>query len=379
MGGLVKPLDPRIIKESFAHIEARAEEVSAYFYGRLFAENPRLRNLFPPAMDRQRDRMFHALRKIVWSLDSPEALAAFLPRLGRDHRTFGVTKEHYDAMGRALLITLRRFSGDGWTGAVETAWRDAYETVAEMMIAGAEESAAQTPRWWTGEVVQHERRGHDLAVLTVRPDQPLPYHAGQYVPVQCARWPWIWRTFSIANAPRADGLLRFHVRAVPAGWVSGALVRHTNAGDALLLGHPDGTMTLDPDSGRDILCVAGGTGLAPLKALTQEAISARRRPGVHLLFGARAADALYDLADLRRLEARHPQLRVTPVVSVGGGGMPGAVTDVLDRFGDWSGHDIYVAGPPGMVERAVTRLEELSVPAARIHHDPIGHWSDPPP
>src|SRR3954467_6347527 len=90
LGGLMKSLNPRIIKESFALFEPRAEEISTYFYGRLFAENPRLRAFFPPAMDRQRERLFHALRKIVWSLDSPDTLSTFLSRLGRDHRKFGV-------------------------------------------------------------------------------------------------------------------------------------------------------------------------------------------------------------------------------------------------------------------------------------------------
>jgi len=374
MGGLVKSLDPRTIKESFALIEPRAEEAAAYFYGRLFAENPRLRTFFPPAMDVQRDRLFHALREIVWSLDSPDTLSAFLSRLGRDHRKFGVAPEHYDAMGTALLATLRRFAGDAWTAAMESAWRAAYTTAAELMTAAAEEAAAELPPWWTGEVIGHELREPDLAVLTVRTDQRLPYRAGQYTTIQTSRWPWTWRAYSIANAPRADGLLKFHVRALPAGWVSGALVRHTKIGDTLLLGHAAGSMSLDADSERDILCVAGGTGLAPLKALVEEALRGDRRPGVHLLFGARSPAGLYDLAELRALETRYPWLRVVPVVSADQAfdGMHGVVSDVLDRFPDWSGHDVYVAGPAPMVERTVTNLQELGVPATQIHHDPPG-------
>lgn len=47
VGGLMKSVNPRIIKESFALFEGKEEDISAYFYGRLFAENPRLRALFP--------------------------------------------------------------------------------------------------------------------------------------------------------------------------------------------------------------------------------------------------------------------------------------------------------------------------------------------
>jgi NAD(P)H-flavin reductase/hemoglobin-like flavoprotein len=371
LGGLMKSLNPRIIKESFALFEPRAEEISAYFYGRLFAENPRLRAFFPPAMDRQRSRLFHALREVVWSLDSPDTLSAFLSRLGRDHRKFGVTREHYDAMGRALLTTLRKFGGDAWTAEMESAWRAAYATAATMMNEAAEDHAAEHPPWWTGEVVGHELRGPDIAAITVRPESPLPYRAGQYVTIQTARWPWMWRPYSVANAPRADGALRFHVRALPAGWVGGALVRHTKVGDTLLLGHAAGSMTLDRGSDRPILCVAGGTGLAPLKALVEEATERDLRRDIHLLFGVRTPADLYDLPDLHALEADSPWVRVVPVVSRDPSfdGMHGQVPDVLDRFHDWSDHDVYVAGPAEMVERTVTTLDDLGVPADHIHYD----------
>jgi len=129
---------------------------------------------------------------------------------------------------------------------------------------------------------------------------------------------------------------------VPSGWVSGALVRHVKIGDTLLLGHAAGTMILESDADRGILCVAGGTGLAPLKALVEEAIAKGLRRDIHLLYGARTPAELYDLEDLRALEGRTPWLRVVPVVSSDPAfdGMHGLLPDVLDRFQDWSGHDV---------------------------------------
>lgn len=365
----MKSLNPRIIKESFALIEPRSEEISAYFYGRLFAENPSLRSFFPPAMDRQRERLFQALRRIASSLDSPDTLTGFLSRLGRDHRKFGVAPEHYDAMGRALLATLRKFAADAWTAEMESAWRAAYTTAATIMVKAAGDH--EEPPWWTGEVVEHELRGPDVATLTVRPDHPLPYVAGQYVTIQTARWPWMWRPYSVANAPRQDGLLRFHVRALPGGWVGGALVRDIKIGDTLLLGHAAGTMVLENDSSRPVLCVAGGTGLAPLKALVEDATGRGLRRDIHLLYGARTEAGLYDLPDLRAIEARTPWLRVVPVVSEDPSydGLHGTLPDVLDRFPGWSGHDVYVSGPPDMIERTVTKLHELGVPAEHIRYD----------
>jgi NAD(P)H-flavin reductase len=262
--------------------------------------------------------------------------------------------------------------GDAWSPEVEQAWTAAYTTIATIMIKAAEADAATAPPWWIAEVVAHEPRTPDIAVVTVRPSAHLDYAAGQYVTVQTSRWPRVWRPYSIANAPGRDGLLRFHVRAVSAGWVSGALVRHTQVGDTVLLGPATGTMVLDPGSERDLLCVAGGTGLAPLKALVEQALDSRRR-NIHLIVGARTERDLYDLAELALLERAHPWLRVIPVLSepFGFDGIRGMVADVLADFRDWTHHDAYVAGPPAMIEKSVTTLQELGVPLTRIRHDPL--------
>ncbi|MEO3868133.1 globin domain-containing protein [Nonomuraea sp. B12E4] len=348
-----------------------AEQATAYFYGRLFAENPYLRGMFPPAMNVQRDRLFKALTRIVWSLDSPGSLAAFLGQLGRDHRKYGVLAEHYTAVGNALLATIRRFAADVWDHEIEAAWVSAYTAAANLMIESAESDAGVSPAWWLAEVIDHERRHRDIAVITLRPTQRLPYTAGQYVSVQSSRWPRVWRTYSIANAPRRDNTIRLHVRSVPGGWVSTALIGHTRVGDTIMLGPPMGTMTPDEHSVRDVLCVAGGTGLAPLKAIIESIVASGRRPTIHLLVGARTADELYDLPDLIRMESSFPWLRVLPVVSdqPSYDGMRGSLPEVAQRFHSWAEHDVYVCGPTAMVNETVRRLQMDGVPLSRIHRD----------
>ncbi|WP_119730365.1 globin domain-containing protein [Thermomonospora amylolytica] len=365
--------DARIVKETFALLEPNADRAVAYFYGRLFAEQPRLRALFPPALDAQRDRVLRVLTRLVWSLEEPAAFEDRLRRLGREHRKLGLCREHYPAVGAALVATLRRFAADAWNPRVEAAWTTVFAAAARTMADAAEADAARTPPWWLGEVVGHERRRHDIAVLTVRPGQPLPYAAGQHVTVQTSRWPRVWRPYSVANAPRPDGALTLHVRAVPAGWVSGALVRHTAVGDTVMLGPAQGDMTLDRAGERDLLLVAGGTGLAPLKALAEQALAADQGRRIDLVWGARTADELYDLPALRTLEAACPALRVIPVTAddPGSGGPHGAVPDALKRLEDLPAADMhaYVCGPAAMVARTVRTLRELGVPPDRIAHD----------
>jgi NAD(P)H-flavin reductase/hemoglobin-like flavoprotein len=363
-------LNPAAVKESFAHIEAHADKAMAYFYGRLFVISPEARALFPMAMDRQRDRLFRSLARIVWSLDCPEQLTAYLRELGRDHRRFGVTARHYPGVSDALLATFREFSGPAWSGEVAAAWEAVLAMVSRVMIEAAGEDAKRAPSWWLAEVVGHQRRAADLAVLTVRPDQPLDYQPGQYVTVQSARWPREWRNYSIANAPRPDGTLTMHVRAVPGGLVSAALVHHTAPGDTLLLGAAKGTMTVPRPGGRDLLCIAGGTGLAPIKAIIEQAAAAGR-PAITLLFGARTAEGLYDLRDLELLAASCPSFELVPVVSAepGFGGLRGSLPEVVPQRPEWQDREVYICGPAAMVCQTQWLLTELGVPPERLHYD----------
>ena len=226
----------------------------AVFYGHLYAVEPSARAMFPPAMDGQRIRFYRALRRIASSSENDRQLAAYLEGLGRAHRKFGVQKEHFDAFRQALAVTWQRYAPGAWTDAAAAAWDDLFSRAAERMISAAERDAEQAPPWWLANIVSHEARSADLAVLTLQPSQPVPYLPGQHVSIQTPRWPRLWRNYSIANAPREDGTLTMHVRAVPGGLVSATLVHHAAVGDTLLLGAPGGAMTVPPASQRDILC-----------------------------------------------------------------------------------------------------------------------------
>ncbi len=224
-----------------------------------------------------------------------------------------------------------------------------------------------------GGVVAHERRTSDIAVVRLRPDQPYPYEPGQSLTVETDVRPRLWRTYSIANAPREDGLLELHVQAQDGGPVSGALVRHLAVGDLVRLGPPLGLMVLDPASDRDLLLVGGGTGLAPLKALVERVTEDDVPRRADMFVGVRTSRHLYDLDDLRRLEERNTWLTVTPVVADGDfDGETGLVGDVVLSRGPWTSRDVYVSGSPSMVRSTVDRLVQARVPRQRIKVEEFG-------
>ena len=362
----------KLLKESWTLVEEYQDKVAGYFYARIFLSHPQLRDLFPVQMDVQRARLLGAIVTAVQSLDDPERFDEYLRSLGRDHRKFHVNPEHYDVVRVALLEALRTFAGEQWSIEYDQAWRDAYDVIARKMIAGAD--ADTNPPYWHAEVLTHERRGADIAVFTCRPMQPLEYRAGQYVSIECRYQPRLWRVYSMANAPRKDGTMEFHVRALGAGWVSSALVRRLKVGDMIRLAAPMGSLTLERKSTRDIVCVAGGTGLAPIKELVEELTRYNRTRWVHLFFGAKHRDDLYDLADLNRLAARYPWLSVVSAVSEdpGYGGEQGNISDVVARYGPWKEHDFFVSGSPAMVKATLRRLAELQIPSIRIKYDAFG-------
>jgi NAD(P)H-flavin reductase len=371
----VKDFDARLVKESFAHVAANAEAAMEHFHARLFVRYPEIRSMFPHAMRDHMESVFAALARIVWSIDSPDSLTPYLSQLGCGHRKFGVKDRHFEPFLSVLIDTVRHFSGYYWTGETQAAWEAALGHAASVMQTSATRDAARQPPWWIGEIVQHDQRGRDLAVLTIKPDQSLRYKPGQYLAVQVPRWPRVWRNFSIANAPRPNGLLDLHVRAVPGGLVSGSLVHNTRPGDTLLLGPACGDLTLAADQDRDLLCVAGGTGLAPLKAIIEEVINASKHGGrrrkITLFFGARDEEGLYDLPDLRVLEWIYPALTVVPVVSSQPDfdGITGLLPDVAAQYANCEDAEILVCGPDGMVRRTVELLAGRCQPG-QIRHDP---------
>jgi NAD(P)H-flavin reductase/hemoglobin-like flavoprotein len=374
--GGVAGADVRLLRKSLALIEPHSDRFMAHFFATLFVRNPGLRPMFPLSLDESRERVFGALTRCAWSLDQPESLARWLGELGRDHRKFGVTEQHYGPFCEALLTTVQAFCAGAWSERLQTAWQRALAAITAAMTAGAAAGAGDgEPAWWLAEVVEHDLRRPGLAVLALRPDQPLPYLAGQHVSVQVPRWPRVWREYSIAGAPAPDRLLRLHVRAVPGGRVSTALVHQARAGDTVVLGRARGAMTAAAIGSPQVVGIAGGTGLAPLKAIAEALTSPggpHPRPSVRLFFGARTRADLYDLPDLRRLAAARPSLTVVPVVSDERGhrGLTGPVTEAaLAHLPPGTG-DIVVSGPPAMVARAAA-LAAAAVTAARLHADPL--------
>ena len=369
-------MDTAALKHTWSLAQGLGDEVPLFFYSHLFLSHPELRAMFPVSMATQRDRLVGALGRIVSNVDELDEVTEFIQQLGRDHRRFEVIAAHYNHVGASLLATLKHFLGELWTPEVASDWAEAYGVIATVMVQAAEASEDSSPPSWPAEVTAVERRGLDVSVIQVRPEPHLPYQPGQSVAVEIPARPRLWRYLSPANAPRRDGSIEFHVQMVPGGQVSSTMVRSLQAGETVRLGAAVGQeLTLDEDERhRDLLMVAGGTGLAPLRAhlerIDQEWQSTGQAPRVHLFHGARLPWSLYENRLLQNLATR-PWFTYTPVVSDDPSypGRKGLVGDAAADSGSVQGRLALVCGSPQMVRHTVSRLRTAGIPQADVRFE----------
>ena len=366
-----------------------SDELIRRFYTRWFAIDMSVRDLFPPDMTAQRGAFAQAVTWLFGELIDQRAQepVAFLAQLGRDHRKYGVTQRHYDSMQDALLTTLRSQLIETWDDRLGEAARDAVALFIGVMRGAAD--AEKGPPYGDGTVIEHIRATRDVSLVRLQLDRPLFYHPGQYVTVQVPQWPRRWRYLSPSIPADRGGGIEFHVRSVSGGMVSPAIVGETTPGDRWRLSNPHGGMHIDRDAG-DVLMIAGGTGLAPLRALIMDLTRKGVNPRVHLFFGARYPCELYDLHTLWQVASQNPWLSVTPVsehdvdppwaadypdVQPPRGlhvRQTGMLPDVVTRYGNWGDRQILICGSPEMVEATKSALIAKGAPAERIQHDPLG-------
>lgn len=220
----------------------------------------------------------------------------------------------------------------------------------------------QAPKVQRVHAMVEEIRWHGPRIAEVAITTPgvLDYRPGQY-------FEWVLpgiapnRCFSAANRPGRD-VIRFHVRIYPDGQVGAFIAEQMHEGAILELIGPYGHFGFTGNDHRPAICIAGGTGMAPIHAVLDAAFARGDGRDIQYFYGARNRDDLYCVDSMTAWAAAHPGFSFIPVLSEEPGGTDwtgerGLVTDILQAaVPDAFGAEAFLCGPPAMIDAALEIL-----------------------
>ena len=129
-----------ILQETFTTIRLNSAQFAAAFYQNLFTDCPKVKSLFSDTdIKKQERKLMTVFVVIISNLHNVSYLKNLLKNLGKRHLKYGVIREHYHLLGETMLKTLEYFLQDKWTAEVEQAWKDAYQTIVNLMLEGAKD------------------------------------------------------------------------------------------------------------------------------------------------------------------------------------------------------------------------------------------------
>src|SRR6266403_3704971 len=121
------PDQVKLVQQSFAKVAPIADQAAVMFYNRLFEIAPQVKAMFPADMTEQCKKLMAMLAAVVKGLGNLETVLPAASALAKRHVSYGAKARHYPVVGAALLWTLEKGLGDGWTPEVAEAWTDAYD------------------------------------------------------------------------------------------------------------------------------------------------------------------------------------------------------------------------------------------------------------
>lgn len=239
-------------------------------------------------------------------------------------------------------------------------------------------TALSQPKSVSGVIASTRPLTHDILEVRIRLDEAMPvYLAGQYAELMVPGLIEKPRSYSFANAPKNEepGFVSFFIRLVPGGEMTTWLHAENREGQRVNVTGPYGSFWLR-DSTAPMLCIAGGSGMAPIKALLEQVSSQGFQRKVTYVFGARTRDDLYCLDEMNAIKAQsNGQFDFIPILSrepegSDWSGPRGYCVDILspDEY-DLPNSEAYLCGPPAMIDSAIEFLARSGVKSEHIFYD----------
>jgi Na+-transporting NADH:ubiquinone oxidoreductase subunit F len=221
---------------------------------------------------------------------------------------------------------------------------------------------------------------HDIKEVTldlIEPDS-IELTAGKFIQLQTPEYELtdepVYRAYSVSSAPSSKNRVEVEIRQVPNGICTTYVHKYMKEGDEVIFNGPYGDFFLR-DTDRDVVCIAGGSGMAPVKAILLDMVEKKVNRKVRYFFGAVTKRDLFLVDEMRALENELPDFKYIPALSEPlpedeWEGETGLITDVLDSHLE-SGDNLeaYLCGSPGMIDACINVLTNNGVPEELIYYD----------
>lgn len=229
-------------------------------------------------------------------------------------------------------------------------------------------------------VVRIKQLTHDIKEfrLELLNPQEMAFRAGQYVQVDSKPYAHVSevvsRAYSISSLPSEKGVVELIVRLVPGGICTTYLHNHVQEGDEITLAGPFGDFFIRKGA-EELLFIAGGSGLAPIKAMVLDLLEQGCEKQMTFFFGAVKARDLYYVDLFTQLAEEYANFHYIPALSDPDPeddwqGEVGLITEVVARrVKDGRGKQAYLCGSPGMIQACLNVLAQIGVDESQIFYD----------
>ncbi len=183
------------------------------------------------------------------------------------------------------------------------------------------------------------------------------------------------RAYSIASNPAQTDEIELIIRQVPNGKATTFVHKALQVGDKITLTGPFGDFYLQEDSNRDMICIAGGSGKAPIRSILYYLKDRGMNRKVKYFFGAKSKRDLYMTEEFEALQKEFPNFEYIPALSEplpedNWTGETGLITNVVDRLtGDLSESEAYLCGSPGMINACIKVLSKHEIKQHNVFYD----------
>lgn len=225
---------------------------------------------------------------------------------------------------------------------------------------------------FAGRVTEINSLSPTIKQLFIELDKPIVFQAGQYININI---PNVGnRSFSLANPPQDNKLIELHIREVPGGAGTRYLHQDLTVNDELEVSGPFGQFFVRKSDDKDIIFIAGGSGLSSPLSMTLDLLAEGDRRKIYIFQGARNLEELYHHELLEGLADKNENVFYIPAINEITDadeytGFVGMVNDAVNEYfnGKMENHKAYLCGPPPMIDASITTLMQGRVFENDIH------------